>query len=103
MSHFSLSHLDPTEFEELCRDLLEEIGFQNINWRKGTDLNASPADQGRDIECEYHKAEVDGSIEIERWFIECKHYAKSSGVPFLRGCPVFDQQDLAAQDRLGTI
>ena len=47
---FSFDHLDPTTFEQFCYDLLVEMGFSNVTWRKGTGLETSPADQGRDIE-----------------------------------------------------
>jgi hypothetical protein len=75
----SFDHLNATEFEELCYDLLKEIGFVNVNWRKGTGLAASPADRGRDIECQIRQTEIDGTEFLERWFVECKHYKK--GVP----------------------
>ena len=77
---FSPDHLSETEFEEFCFDLLHELGFVNISWRKGTGHDSSPADQGRDLECErIVRDEVDGSSETEKWFVECKHYKK--GVP----------------------
>ena len=76
---FSLNHLDETEFENFCYDLLKELGFVNINWRKGTGLPSSPSDGGRDIECQLLREEIDGSKYLEYWFIECKHYQK--GVP----------------------
>lgn len=65
--------LSPTEFEELCFDLLLRVGFQNLVWRRGG------ADQGRDIEGKYIvNNQLVGSIE-EKWFFECKHY--TNGVP----------------------
>ena len=74
------SNLTPTQFEELCKDLLEAQYLENINWRKGTGHISSPADNGRDIECEYHRYDhIIGRIIIEKWFIECKHYKE--GVP----------------------
>lgn len=71
--------IDPTQFEELCYDLLRELGFTKLIWRKGTTLNGSPADQGRDIEAIHPRHEVDGSTSEERWFVECKQYKQ--GVP----------------------
>ncbi|MEU5508132.1 restriction endonuclease [Streptomyces fungicidicus] len=68
-----------TEFEEFCFALLEELGFVNIDWRKGTGLNASPSDRGRDIVAERLIEEFDGERRLERWFIDCKHYRQ--GVP----------------------
>ena len=32
----SFEHLDATQFEEFCSDLLHELKFVNIDWRKGT-------------------------------------------------------------------
>lgn len=79
MERFTTDHLSTTEFEEYCFDLLKAMGLVNVRWRKGTGLNASPSDQGRDIECELVRTEIDGSVYIERWFVECKHYKQ--GVP----------------------
>lgn len=76
---FSLNHLNPTEFEEFCFDLLGCLGFTNVNWRKGTGHASSPSDQGRDIECERMVKDIDGKSFFEKWFVECKHY--KSGVP----------------------
>jgi hypothetical protein len=67
------------EFEEFCFALLEELGFVNVDWRKGTGLNASPSDRGRDIVAERQIEEFDGSHYVEKWFIDCKHYKQ--GVP----------------------
>ena len=76
---FSLDHLTEVEFENFCYDLLHELGFVNITWRKGTGLSSSPADQGRDIECYFPRKDVDGTTHQEKWFVECKNYEK--GVP----------------------
>ena len=73
-------HLTPTLFEELCFELLQEIGFVNVDWRKGTAADASPADQGRDIQCQLRVRDPDGFTFLETWFVDCKHY-KTSGVP----------------------
>ncbi len=79
MQQFSLDHLTETEFEEFCYDLLCELGCSHISWRKGTGLSSSPSDQGRDIECQFVKEDVDGTTYLETWFVECKHYRR--GVP----------------------
>ncbi|SEC88468.1 Restriction endonuclease [Streptomyces sp. 3213] len=71
--------LTDTEFEGFCFELMQELGFVNVDWRKGTGLNASPADNGRDIVAEWHVTDVDGSVHVERWFVDCKKYTK--GVP----------------------
>ncbi len=71
---FSLEHLSASEFEQFCFELLVDLGFKNLNWRKGTGFTTSPSDQGRDIECEYPAEDPDGNPYIERWFVECKHH-----------------------------
>lgn len=71
--------LSPTGFEEFCFDLLSESGFVNVDWRKGTPKDASPADRGRDIVADLDRADVDGHRYLETWFVDCKHYAR--GVP----------------------
>jgi len=79
MKPFSLDHLTSTEFENFCFDLLGELGFVNISWRKGTGLSSSPSDSGRDIECKSEVTDIDGNKYFETWFVECKHYTE--GVP----------------------
>lgn len=73
------THLSPTEFEDFCYDLICEMTFKNVQWRKGTPKNASPADKGRDIQAEIHREDIDGQVVIEKWFFDCKHYGV--GVP----------------------
>lgn len=71
---------DETDFEEFCFQLLDGLeGFHNVDWRKGTPKHASPADRGRDIVADVDRIDVDESRHIEKWFVDCKHYAK--GVP----------------------
>lgn len=62
------------EFERFCFDLLGDLGFVNIDWRKGTPRSSSPADSGRDIVAELTKVDIDDTRRFERWFIDCKHY-----------------------------
>ena len=57
----SFNHLSDSDFEEFCFDLLEELGFVNLNWRKGTGKKTSPSDSGRDIEGLLQRADVDGT------------------------------------------
>ena len=59
--------------------MLEELGFVNLDWRKGTGKKTSPADSGRDIVAHLNRTDVDKSRRSERWFVDCKHYIK--GVP----------------------
>jgi hypothetical protein len=76
---FSLNSLTDTEFENFCFDVLQSLGFVNLSWRKGTGLTSSPSDQGRDIQGNLLRRDVDGREHHEKWFIECKSYLK--GVP----------------------
>ncbi len=71
--------LSPTGFEEFCFDLLSELEFVNIDWRKGTPKESSPADRGRDIVAELDRTDVDGHTFRETWFVDCKRYER--GVP----------------------
>jgi hypothetical protein len=75
----SFNNLSATDFEEFCHDLLEELGFINLDWRKGTGKKASPADSGRDIVGFLHRVDIDRTKHQERWFIDCKHHKQ--GVP----------------------
>jgi hypothetical protein len=75
----SFNGLSDTEFEEFSYDLLEELGFVNLDWRKGTGKKTSPSDSGRDIVAYLQRADVDKTKRNEKWFVDCKHYRK--GVP----------------------
>ncbi len=76
----NFDNLTATEFENFCFDLLKELNFKDLNWRKGTGKSFSPADGGRDIECNYIRVDyLIGETSVEKWFVECKHYIK--GVP----------------------
>ena len=66
--------LSPSDFEFLCRAVLAELGFQRLQWRQGG------RDRGRDIVAELLAAEPDGTQLIQRWFIECKHYAEGNSL-----------------------
>ena len=77
MPTISFKHLTDTEFEEFCFDLLHELKFVNIDWRKGTPLKSSPADKGRDIVAQQLRQDVDESKHLETWFVDCKHFKKA--------------------------
>ena len=79
MNTISFNHLTPTEFEEFCFDLLHNLGFLNVDWRKGTGFNASPSDKGRDIVFQEERIDIDKTKYFEKWFADCKHYTK--GLP----------------------
>lgn len=76
---FSLDPLNDTQFEEFCFDLLQKLRFVNIDWRKGTGKKTSPSDRGRDIVCQEVHIDVDESVHLETWFVDCKHFKK--GIP----------------------
>lgn len=57
MHSLSFDSLDETEFEAFCYDLLNEFGFINVDWRKGTELATSPSDRSRDIVCQWEHTE----------------------------------------------
>lgn len=77
--------LSDVEFEEFCFDLLTELGFINLDWRKGTGKATSPADSGRDIEAFWERVEADGSKHLERWFVDCKHQVQGVSPDRLQG------------------
>lgn len=79
MRRLSLNRLSDTDFEEFSFDLLDALGFVNIDWRKGTGLRSSPADKGRDIVCQELREDVDKTTHLETWLVDCKHFTK--GVP----------------------
>lgn len=79
LSSVSFEGLDWTEFEDFCHDLLIELGFVNVDWRKGTPKQASPSDRGRDLVAQLERRDVDGHVYYETWFVDCKHY--KAGVP----------------------
>jgi len=72
-------HLNDGQFEELTYELMEALGFKNVNWRRGTGKGGATADQGRDVVGDLVQTSVDGSVHTERWFVQCKHY--KAGVP----------------------
>lgn len=73
MQAFTLDHVSPTDFEQFVYELLRSLGFQAINWRKGSNTGASVSDQGRDLEASLIRTDIDGAPLSERWFVECKH------------------------------
>ena len=67
--------LSPQDFERLVYDLLSEMGFTNVDWRKGTPKQGFAADSGRDIEAELSLEDPDGNTHIERWFVQVEHHS----------------------------
>jgi HJR/Mrr/RecB family endonuclease len=62
--NISFDNLDSTDFEEFCHDLLIEMGFVNVDWRKGTPKRASPSDRGRDLVAQRRLSDVDGHTVV---------------------------------------
>jgi hypothetical protein len=77
MSRIHFNNLTAVGFEEFCFDLLHRVGFSNLDWRKGTPKNSSPADSGRDIVAYQRREDVDGDHSLDVWFVDCKHYRKA--------------------------
>jgi len=65
------TQIDPEEFELLCEDLLQAMGFSvEAKVARGSDL-------GRDIIAAQTVTDRAGFAETHRYLVECKHYAKS--------------------------
>src|SRR5881628_3796819 len=73
------NRLSDGEFEEFTYDLLRELGFVNLSWRRGSGKGGASADQGRDIVAYYRRLDVDKTEHLEQWFVQCKRYER--GVP----------------------
>lgn len=69
---FNWELLNPEEFENLVFFLLDDMGFKNLEWRKGG-KGTSAVDGGRDLEATYAKLEPDDTLSIEKWWIEVKY------------------------------
>lgn len=70
-----LKRLPPEQFENLTYDILLLSGVQNLRWRTPS------ADGGRDLEGEVVCVDFSGHTDRQRWYIECKRYAKSVDWP----------------------
>ncbi|HCG5918245.1 restriction endonuclease [Vibrio parahaemolyticus] len=72
--NLDFSQITPEDFENLVFHLLDEMGFSNLNWRKGGEGN-SATDGGRDLEATYWSVRPAESLEEKYWF-EVKHRSK---------------------------
>jgi len=77
MSKIHFVNLTAVGFEDFCFHLLRRLGFSNLDWRKGTPRESSPADSGRDIVAHQQREDVDGARFHDIWFVDCKHYSKA--------------------------
>ena len=66
MRDLNFNHLSDTDFEQFTFDLLHQLGFVNLDWRKGTGKRGSPADRGRDIVAFQDRTDVDKSRHLEK-------------------------------------
>lgn len=89
----SFDHISPTKFEEFCYDLLYEMGFVNLSWRKGTGYDSSPSDQGRDIQCKRIVKDIDNQVMVERWFVEVKHHKSGVSPSDIQGALAWAQAE----------
>ena len=58
-------------FEELCWELIDLEGFQNLEWRGDTH------DKGRDLQADYILQEPASKTRTEKWWFQCKRYSNS--------------------------
>ena len=65
------SDITPEDFENLVFHLLDEMGFSNIQWRKGGPGN-SATDGGRDLEAKAWSIQPGASRELNYW-VEVKY------------------------------
>jgi hypothetical protein len=70
-----MKQMHPTEFENLTYDLLFLSGIRNLRWR------TPGSDGGRDLEGEFTVVDFAGDHVSQKWYIECKRYAKSLDWP----------------------
>jgi hypothetical protein len=77
MPRLIFKHLTDTQFEAFTFDLLHELKFVNIDWRKGTPKKTSPADSGRDIVAQQILRDVDDATTLDTWFVDCKHFKRA--------------------------
>lgn len=88
MSIKKINKLSPTQFENLTYDLVRAAGFRNLTWR------TPGSDSGRDIEAEFHIKDASGTDSTQKWYVECKKYAKSVSWPV-----VFEKVSFAKNHR----
>jgi len=77
MPKLTFTHINDTQFEEFAFDLLHELKFVNVDWRKGTPMASSPADKGRDIVADQIVKDIDEATALEKWFVDCKHFKRA--------------------------
>ena len=74
--NFVWDDITPEKFEELTYFLLDDLGFKNIEWRKGG-IGISSTDGGRDLQAKYTNFGPGDMLSIENWWIEVKSRRKT--------------------------
>lgn len=75
-TQYSWNRISPADFENLIFFLLDDMGFKNLEWRKGGE-GISSTDGGRDLEATFTKIEPGDRVELEKWWIEVKYRSKN--------------------------
>ena len=65
--------ISPTEFEELCYELMALLGFKNIKW-----YGKGGSDKGRDLTADKIEEPISGIQKESNWIIQCKRYTKAA-------------------------
>lgn len=65
------AELKGSDLEECVYWLLDAMGAKDLEWRIGG-KGGGAADGGRDLEAVFYTPTVDGELEAQRWWIECK-------------------------------
>jgi hypothetical protein len=63
---------------------MRELGFANVDWRKGTPLDESPADQGRDIQAQRVRALTMLFLSVEASTVQACESEISRSATYLR-------------------
>lgn len=59
------------DLEECIYWLMDSLGAKDLEWRVGGSGEGA-ADGGRDLEAWFYRPSIDGDMEGQRWWIECK-------------------------------
>jgi hypothetical protein len=70
-----MKKMHPTDFENLTYDLLFLSGIRNLKWR------TPGSDGGRDLEGDFTTPDFAGDYITQKWYVECKRYAKAINWP----------------------
>lgn len=65
--------ISPTEFEELCYELMSLNGFKNLAW-----YGKGGSDKGRDLTAIKFEEPISGIQKSSKWIIQCKRYTKAT-------------------------